>query len=134
MPEAKSLFDRQGFEAFILSLKSVEIVRQWGDASVGKVGGKIFALYTERSENDEFQIAFKCSDMSFEMLPLLAGVRAAKYLARAKWVDVSASSELGENDLRAYINQAHRLVAGKLTKRVKTELGLSAGIFNNKAL
>ncbi len=127
-----SLFERQGFEAFILNLAAVEIVHQWGGASVGKVGGKIFALYTDLSENDPFQIAFKCSDISFEMLAQLTGVRPAKYLARAKWVDATANSQLGEDDLRTYIVEAHRLVASKLTRRAKAELGLTLGQLEKK--
>ena len=35
---------RDGFEAFVLALPAVTLVHQWGDASVAKVGGKIFAL------------------------------------------------------------------------------------------
>ncbi|VAW21098.1 hypothetical protein MNBD_ALPHA12-1422 [hydrothermal vent metagenome] len=130
--QAARLYNRHGFEAFILDLAAVQIVRQWGDASVGKIGGKVFALYSDWSEKDQFQIAFKCSDISFQMLGQLNGVRPARYLARAKWVEVMASSQLGESDLRDYIVEAHRLVASKLTMRVKDELGLTAARFKKK--
>ncbi|HHG90259.1 MAG TPA: MmcQ/YjbR family DNA-binding protein [Devosia sp.] len=126
------IFQREGFESFISSLPAVTIAHQWGGSSVGKVGGKIFALYTIWNETDEWRIAFKCSDMSFEMLPELQGIYPAKYLARAKWVDVSPTSELNEDDVRAYITEAHRLVAAKLTQKLKQELGLSAQTFNPK--
>ena len=126
------IFEREGFESLISSLPAVTIVHQWGGASVGKVGGKIFALYTIWNETDEWRIAFKCSDMSFQMLPELAGIYPAKYLARAKWVDVAPGSELSEDDVRAYITEAHRLVAAKLTQNVKSELGLTGEAFNLK--
>ena len=126
------IFEREGFESFISSLPAVTIVHQWGGASVGKVGGKIFALYTIWNETDEWRIAFKCSDMSFQMLPELAGIYPAKYLAREKWVDVSPNAELSEDDVRAYIVEAHRLVASKLTQNLKSELGLTSEAFNPK--
>ena len=119
-----SLFEREEFEAFISSLSAVEIVRQWGDASVGKIGGKIFAILSVWNDANAHQISFKCSDMSFEMLPELDGVEKAKYLARAKWVQVAHGSQLSDDDVRAYIVQAHNLISGKLPKRVRAELGL----------
>ncbi len=126
------IFEREGFESFISSLPAVAIVHQWGGASVGKIGGKIFALYSIWNETDEWRIAFKCSDMSFQMLSELEGIYPAKYLARAKWVDVAPGSELSGDDVRAYITEAHRLVAAKLTQKLKGELGLSAEAFNPK--
>jgi len=120
-----SLFDRDNFEAFISSLAAVEIVHQWGDASVGKIGGKIFAILSVWDESNTWQISFKCSDMSFELLPELKGVSPAKYLARAKWVQVHRETELGDSDIKAYIVEAHRLIAAKLTQKLRTELRLT---------
>lgn len=119
-----SIFERETFEKFIFSLKGVEIVHQWGDASVGKVGGKIFAIFSVWGEGEKWKIGFKCSDLSFQMLPELEGVFPAPYLARAKWVQVLPNSELGEDDIKAYIVEAHRLIASKLTQMAKAELGL----------
>lgn len=124
-----NFFERNQFERFILDLPSVTLVHQWGNASVGKVGGKIFSLFSIWSDSDEWHVSFKCSDLSFEMLPNLEGVTKAKYLARAKWVDVSPNSELTLDDVGAYIVEAHRLVACKLTKVKKAELGLGEDRF-----
>lgn len=119
-----SLFEREPFESFISALPAVEIVHQWGDASVGKIGGKIFAILSVWNDSGAHQISFKCSDMSFEMLPELEGVDKAKYLARAKWVQVQKQSDLSEDDVRAYIVEAHRLIAAKLPGKTKAALGL----------
>ncbi len=125
-----SIFTRERFEAFISQLPAVEIVHQWGDASVGKVGGKIFAIYSIWSEAESWHIAFKCSDLSFQMLPELKGINPAKYLARAKWVDVSPDSELSEDDICAYITEGHRIVASKLSGPKRKELGLTGEAFD----
>jgi predicted DNA-binding protein (MmcQ/YjbR family) len=121
-----TLMNRAGFEAYVLSLPAVEVVHQWGDASVAKVGGKIFALLSGWSTGGDTGLSFKCSDMSFAMLPELAGVRPAPYLARAKWVQVLPGAALGEDELRAYVRAAHQAVASKLPKRQREALGLSA--------
>ena len=118
------LLTRSGFEAYALSLTGTTIVHQWGEASVAKLGGKIFALLSGWSTDGEPGLSFKCSDLSFEMLPELEHVRPAPYLGRAKWVQVLAGAPLDDAELRAYVGEAHRIVAGKLTRAARMELGL----------
>lgn len=117
-----SLFERAPFERLILGLPHTEIVVQWGGASVGKVGpkgaGKIFALLSDWSSARP-ALSFKCSEMSFMLLADMAGVRPAPYLARAKWVQVSDEAALSEDELAAYVTEAHRLIAAKLPKRLR---------------
>lgn len=125
MSDGASIFDRATFEALISSFPKVEIVHQWGGASVGKIGGKIFAIRSKWIDSDP-RVSFKCSDMSFELLPDLDGVAKAKYLARAKWVDVAGNSELSDQDIRAYISAAYQIIAAKLPKKTKLALRLES--------
>lgn len=120
-----SLYAPEEFEHFVGGLRSAHIVNQWGGASVGKIGGKIFAILSDWDGGDGLAINFKCSDMSFRMLPELEHVRPAKYLARAKWVQVGEKSPLSDAELKAYIVEAHRLIGLKLTRKLQAELGLS---------
>ena len=115
-----NLFERDGFEAFVLGLPHVTLVHQWRDDSVAKIGGKVFALF----DRDGGEIWFKASDIAFRMLPELPHVRPAPYFARAGWVAISAESPLSENEVEAYIREAHRIVTGKLTRKARAELGL----------
>jgi len=121
-----SLMDRAGFEAFVLSLPGVTLVHQWGNASVAKVGGKIFALLSGWATDGDLGLSFKCSPMSYDLLPELEYVRPAPYLARAKWVQVLPGAALTPDELAAYLREAHRLVASKLTRKQQAELGLEA--------
>jgi predicted DNA-binding protein (MmcQ/YjbR family) len=121
---APDLFERPAFEAFVRALPATVLVRQWGDASVGKVGGKIFAILGLGPAAGQASLSFKCSDLSFQLLPELTGVRPAPYLARAGWVAVGRGSALRPAELAAYVAEAHRLVAARLPRRVRTELGL----------
>ena len=124
---AGSIFSRSGFEEFVLTFPAATLVRQWHDDSVAKVGGKIFALF----DREDGEIWFKASDMSFTLLVEHKGVRPAPYFARAKWVAVSRHSPLSEDDICAYIGVAHRLVAMRLTRRKRAELGLDFAVEPN---
>jgi len=111
---------RPGFESFVLTLPKATLVRQWRDDSVAKVGDKIFALL----DRDPGEVWLKVSDMAFELLGELEGVRPAPYFARAGWLAISVASPLSGDEVEAYIREAHRIVAGKLTRKVRAELGL----------
>jgi predicted DNA-binding protein (MmcQ/YjbR family) len=115
---------RDGFEAFVLTLPQVTLVRQWRDDSVAKVGGKIFALL----DRDPGEVWLKVSDMAYELLTELDGVRPAPYFARAGWVAISVASPLTGAEVEAYIRDAHRLVAEKLPRKLRAELGLDGPI------
>jgi predicted DNA-binding protein (MmcQ/YjbR family) len=111
---------RSVFEAFVLSLPASTLVRQWRDDSVAKVGGKIFCLL----DRDPGEVWLKVSEMSFELMTEMEGIRPAPYFARAGWVAISPESDLSDEDIRAYIVEAHRIVAGKLSRKVRAALGL----------
>lgn len=113
---------RPGFEAFVLTLRGATLVRQWRDDSVAKVGGKIFALL----DGDPGEVWLKVSDMAYDLLTELDGIRPAPYFARASWVAISAQSPLSQDDIRAYVTEAHRLVASKLTRKLRAGLDLDA--------
>lgn len=115
---------RSAFEAFVLTLPAATLVRQWRDDSVAKVGGKIFCLL----DRDPGEIWLKVSDMAYDVMAEMEGIRPAPYFARAGWVAISPESELTDAELRAYITEAHRLVAGRLSRKLRTELGLALDV------
>jgi predicted DNA-binding protein (MmcQ/YjbR family) len=115
-----TLHTRAGFEKFCGSLPAVTFVEQWG-SSVAKVGGKVFAMYG-LAEHD---VVFKVTDTSFEGLTSLAGIGQAPYTAKRQWVAVQKGADLPLSDLKAYIRAAHRIIAGKLTRKLQAELGLT---------
>ncbi|WP_449393600.1 MmcQ/YjbR family DNA-binding protein [Devosia riboflavina] len=115
-----TIMRREGFEAFVARLPAATLVRQWRDDSVAKVGGKIFALL----DRDPGEVWCKVSDMSFDLLTELPGIRPAPYFARAGWVAISVDSPLEAAEVEAYVAEAHRLVAAKLSKKLRQQLGL----------
>ena len=113
------------FNAYCASLSGSTNVVQWGGASVWKVGGKIFALASNWGKKSVgAKIGFKASDMAFLMLTEQPDIEPSPYLGRYKWVQLQTPNALSDEDQKAYIAMAHSLVAAKLTKAKKLELGL----------
>jgi predicted DNA-binding protein (MmcQ/YjbR family) len=115
---ASTLESRTGFEAFVAGLPGTSLVEQW-ESVVAKVGGKVFCLFAP----SDGSVTFKVSETSFEGLTAIAGIRQASYFAKGQWVNVE-SGALEEETLRAYLGEAHRIIAAKLTRKLRAELGL----------
>ncbi|MEN3930268.1 MmcQ/YjbR family DNA-binding protein [Microvirga sp. W0021] len=125
------LFTREAYEAFILTLPGTKIVEQW-DSHVAKVGDKVFSLLTQDrckwlpKEDKPYRfIVIHCPGYSFEMLTTLSGVNQASHFAKRRWASISNNSELSEDDIKAYITRSHQLIAAKLTKKLRAELGIT---------
>ena len=122
------------FDAYCASLPATLMVVQWGDAHVWKVGAgdkaKVFALGSQWPAHAStlpggFSVVFKVSALSFEMLTQVEGIDQAPYFAKGQWVRVHAPDALTDEELRAYLAQAHRIMARQLTRKVQAELGLA---------
>lgn len=113
-----SLWSRTGFEDFVSSLPGTSLVEQW-ESVVAKVGGKVFCLFGP----GDGSIAFKVSETSFVGLTASPAIGQAPYFAKGQWVVVQRGA-LEEATLGAYLEEAHRLIAAKLTRKVRAELGL----------
>ena len=116
---------REGYDAFCGALPGATHVVQWGDASVWKVGGKVFAI-GGWSETPQFSVTFKCSETSFAVLRDLPGVRPAPYLASRglTWIQRVDGRTVDDAGLREYLRASHALIAAKLPRKVRRELGL----------
>lgn len=115
---------RDEFNDFCQALKATTNVVQWGNASVWKIGGKIFAVCSTWGEGKHAKISFKCSDMTYSMLPQQQGIIPAPYLARAKWVQIEEAGAMSDEDVKAYIKMAYTIIGWKLTKVLRAELEL----------
>lgn len=116
----RGVLTRRGFDAFAAGLPAATLHEQWG-SSVAKVGGKVFALVDQAGGS----LVFKVGEMAFAGLTSLDGIGQAPYFAKGKWVAVAAGAAIGDADLKAYIREAHRIVAGTLTRKLRAELGLA---------
>ena len=65
------------------------------------------------------------SSTAFELLPEQGIARPAPYLQRAKWLALNAPDVLPDADIRAYLAEAHAIIAGKLTRKARAAIGLT---------
>lgn len=114
------------YDAFCASLPATTRVVQWGGAHVWKVGGKVFAI-AGRGDGDVPAVTFKVSDIAYEVLKDMPGLRPAPYLASRglKWIQHYAAPGLSDDELKDHIRESHRLVSLGLTKTLQRELGLN---------
>ena len=113
------------YNRYCASLHATTHVVQWGGAHVWKVGGKVFAI-GGWDDGEGLFVTFKCSEMSFDLLKEQPGYRPAPYLASRgmKWIQHYDEPGLSDKELKDYLAESHRLVAAKLPRRVKAEIGL----------
>ncbi|NBB14455.1 MmcQ/YjbR family DNA-binding protein [Caulobacter sp. SLTY] len=110
----------EAFDKACRALPGVTMDVQWGDDHVYKVGGKMFAVYGPAADN----FSFKASDIAFEVLTETGRGSPAPYLAKAKWVWFASLEAQNAAEVEGWLTSAHGLVAAKLTKKLRAELGV----------
>jgi predicted DNA-binding protein (MmcQ/YjbR family) len=117
--------DLDSYNAFCAGLPQTTHVVQWGGAHVWKVGGKVFAI-AGWSRGDELAVTFKVSELAFDILKEQQGLRPAPYLASRgmSWIQRVSAETMNDEALKDYLRESHRLVAAKLTRKLRLELGL----------
>jgi predicted DNA-binding protein (MmcQ/YjbR family) len=116
--------NRDEFNIFCKNLVATTHVVQWGNADVWKIGGKVFAIGGWNKGRDAF--TFKASDIAFEVLSDLPGIRPAPYLASRgfKWLQHYDLPGLSDAELKRHIILSYEMVASGLTKKLRKELGV----------
>ncbi len=117
------------YNGFCRSLPATTHVVQWGGSHVWKVGGKVFAIAGwDEGDTTNVAVTFKVSEMAFDILKEQPGCRPAPYLASRgmKWIQRTSGASMDDEALRDYLRESRRLVALKLPKRLRDELGIVA--------
>lgn len=113
----------EAFDRLALALPGAVMDIKWGSERTYCVGAKMFALAGHLGDPAP-RYFFKASELGFEILVESGAAIPAPYLARAKWVQLTASDALSDAELSAYIAQAHALIVAKLPKKLRMELGV----------
>ncbi len=108
------------FDKVCRALPGVTMDHPWEEHDVYRVGGRMFAVYSP--PDDTF--SFKASDIAFEVLTQTGPGKPAPYLARAKWVWFADLAAQDEAEVTDWLRSAHGLIAAKLTKKLRSELGI----------
>jgi predicted DNA-binding protein (MmcQ/YjbR family) len=123
----RTIMTREDYDAFCASLPHATHVVQWGDASVWKIGGKVFAI-GGWFDGPEFAVTFKCTETSFAILKELPGARPAPYLASRgmSWIQRFDARSLSDHDLKQYVRQSYAMILAALPKKTQRALGAPA--------
>ena len=113
--------DRAGIKRFCLSLPAATLDHPFGeDHDAYCVGGKMFAIMGGTGG-----LSFKASDIAYEVLTETGRAIPAPYLARGKWVHLADPADWPAGDLKDHLTTAHALIAARLTKTARKDLGLA---------
>lgn len=112
--------DREGVKHVCLSLPAATLDHPFGEGhDAYKIGGRMFAMIGARGG-----LSFKVSDIAYAVLTETGRAAPAPYLARAKWVHLADPADWPDDELAEHLKTAHALIAAKLTKKARAELGL----------
>ncbi len=108
---------------FCAALPGVTGDIKWEVDLVYSVGGKMFCVaFVDRDGKET--VSFKVDDDLFLQYTDREGFIPAPYLARAKWVQVINLKKVSDAEMKSLIKRSHELVAMKLTKKLRAELGI----------
>lgn len=107
--------------AFCRTLPGATEDVKWSDHLVFSVGEKMFAMF-DVGESD--LLRFKVSDGLFPILTREPGISPAPYLARQSWIRLDHTRVLPREEIESLLRESHELVASKLTRKLRRELGI----------
>ena len=96
---------------------------KWGVDQVYSIGGKMFCV-AYKNNSGVANVSFKVDDDLFLQYTDRDGFIPAPYMARAKWVQVNDLKKVSDAELKALLKRSYELVAMKLTKKKRAELGM----------
>ncbi|HEY0647404.1 MmcQ/YjbR family DNA-binding protein [Phenylobacterium sp.] len=101
--------------------EATHVVLFRGRLDVYKVRGKVFGVCSERDG-----LTFKATEIAYAVLTEDGPGRPAPGFAPGKghWVNLPLS-EVDREDVEGWLETSYRLAAGSLTKKVRSELGLT---------
>jgi len=114
--------DIDAIRKYCLSLPHATEGMQWGDNLLFRIAGKMFAIVA--LDTAPVSMSFKCTPEEFAELVEREGIIPAPYLARNHWVLIESPDALPRAELKRLIKDSYDMVAAKLPKKVRLELGL----------
>jgi predicted DNA-binding protein (MmcQ/YjbR family) len=94
---------------------------KWGADLCFCIGEKMFCV---TGLEGAFGVSFKVPDEDFEEVSQRKGFMPAHYVARYKWVTCTDRNAMSKKELEQFVRTSYQLVADKLPKKTRRELGL----------
>jgi predicted DNA-binding protein (MmcQ/YjbR family) len=110
---------------FCAGLPGAVVDLKWGADLCYCIGGRMFAVFQTRDGRTPCEPpSFKADAHRFLELTDRPGIVPAPYLARAKWVRITHLDAMPQDELHALLARSHALIAEKLTRKLRRELGI----------
>ena len=103
-------------------LKAVTEDVKWGHDLCFCIGEKMFLV--AGLDEHPTSASFKVLDDEFEEMCQREGFIPAPYMAKNKWVKIDDISRMNKKEWEHYLTQSYELVKGRLTKKLRTDLGI----------
>lgn len=117
--------DHEKLRSYCLSLRGATEDIKWGNDLCFCVGTKMFCVTSVDSISSG--ISVKCTPERFAELIERDGIIPAHYVARYHWITIENIDAVTTAELKALIDNSYRLVFEKLPKRVRDQIGETAG-------
>ena len=104
------------------SLNAVTTDIKWEDHLCFNLGGKMFLITSP--DNFPPTASIKVTEEDFDLLTDREGISPASYLARYKWIALDDINRLSKTEWEKYISISYKLIASKLSKHLRTGLGI----------
>jgi predicted DNA-binding protein (MmcQ/YjbR family) len=115
--------DLESVRRYCLSLPHATEDIQWKNDLLFRINGKIFA--TASLETTPARITLKCTPEEFADLVEREGIVPAPYVARNHWVQLEHPDAVSRTELKRLIRDSYNMVAAKLPKKIRLQLGLA---------
>jgi predicted DNA-binding protein (MmcQ/YjbR family) len=112
----------EDIQAICRTLKGVKEDIKWEDHLCFNVGGKMFLVTSP--DNVPVSASFKVSDEDFDQVISKPGFSPQRHLGRYKWVSLDDINRLSATEWEGFILQSYGLIASKLSRKFKQEIGL----------
>ncbi|MGV3504866.1 MAG: MmcQ/YjbR family DNA-binding protein [Adhaeribacter sp.] len=96
---------------------------KWEDHLCFNVGGKMFLVTSP--DQVPSSASFKVAEEDFEEISAREGFKPAPYMARYQWVHLDDIRRLSTRQWQDLLTASYRLVAGKLPKKTRQQLGIT---------
>jgi predicted DNA-binding protein (MmcQ/YjbR family) len=103
-------------------LKGTTTDIKWEDHLCFNVGEKIYLITSP--DQVPPTASFKVTEEDFDTLCEREGINQARYFAKRQWVSLDNISLLNKEEWEKYVALSHLLVASKLTRKKRVELGI----------
>lgn len=113
--------DIEDLRSICLQLRHTEESIKWGNDLVFTIGAKMYCI---AGMDHPLQFSLKVPAENFDEWCARPGVQPAPYLARASWILLQQPQNFSLDEIKQLVAESYQLVAAKLTKKQKAELGI----------